>query len=73
MEINDFKSVISLWPTTKQLAEDLGESYANVRQWRRRNRIPATHWDRLVQAARRRKFPYVSHSRLARLARSYNA
>ena len=59
------KDLISLWPTLTALAEDVGEADGTVRQWARRESIPARAWARVCNAAKRRSIKGVSPEVLA--------
>jgi hypothetical protein len=43
-----------IWPTVKEMSEDLGIPYTTVHSWARRGRIPADHDLDLIEAAARR-------------------
>jgi len=40
----DFRAVIALWGSSKDLASDLGTSPERTRKWSERNSIPAEWW-----------------------------
>lgn len=61
-------SIISEWPGTQALADDLGVNVETVRQWRKRNSIPARYWLPMCEAAVRRKINGVSLERFALIA-----
>lgn len=66
--IRNFVAVTDLWDTLVTLADDLVVSEGVVRQWRRRDSIPARHWGALVAAAQKRGYGNVTLDLLARLA-----
>lgn len=45
------ESIFDLWPTTADLASDLGVPYTTAASWRARGSIPAKHDMDLVAAA----------------------
>jgi hypothetical protein len=52
----DARDVIDLWPSTDELAKDLGlEKPDTARKWRSRNWIPPIHWPDLLDHAKRRR------------------
>ena len=70
--MDSFSSIINLWPTAEAFAEDVGISGVLARQWRRRNKIPSEHWNRVVGAAACRGFDGVTLLALANLAAARN-
>lgn len=48
-----FRDVVSLWPTMRQMAEDLDVPLERVKKWRQRNRIPPLYWEPIIDAAYR--------------------
>lgn len=68
MTLQSFVAVIELWKTAESLGLDVGESGVNVRAWKYRDNIPASHWVTLVGAARRRRLHQVTYESLAHLA-----
>lgn len=62
-----FRAVIHLWPSIRDLATDVGRRYETVRGWHRRNSIPPSQWDRLIESARFRQIQGVSLARLQRI------
>jgi hypothetical protein len=61
-----FQDVIDLWPTARDLGEDLGEKTATVHKWRQRNAIPGDQWLALYHAAKARGYR-VSLTSLAQM------
>ena len=59
------REIMDLWPSAAELARDLKTSGDNVRQWRRRNRIPSWFFDPIVRAARERGLEGVTAEVLA--------
>jgi hypothetical protein len=45
------KHILSIWPTVKDLSDDLGLPYTTVHSWAARGRIPASHDLDLIRAA----------------------
>jgi hypothetical protein len=45
------KHILSLWPTVKDLSDDLGLPYTTVHSWAARGRVPASHDLALIRAA----------------------
>ena len=64
----NFSDIINLWPSARVLAEDIGESTANVSKWRQRNSIPGYAWLAIAESAKERGI--VGHNLLA-LPRTY--
>lgn len=52
---DSFHDLIERWPTTADLAEDLGEKPWTVQKWKQRNSIPSDRWLDLLVCAKRRK------------------
>jgi len=63
-----FTKIIAKWPSTADLAADLGESANTVKKWGQRNSIPSEYWLPLVRAAARRELTGVSLEACARAA-----
>ncbi len=63
-----FLDVIEKWPSTKALSLDVGAKHEAVKQWRKRNSIPATFWLPLEEAARRKGIEGVTLFTLAEIA-----
>ena len=63
-----FTDVIDLWPNRPALAADLNLSPGLVQKWAERDKIPASHWNRVVEAAKRRGYWQVTARRLALIA-----
>lgn len=47
----DFREIIDWFDTYRGLGEALGAAAPTVKQWRRRNRVPAEYWSALVREA----------------------
>lgn len=62
-----FKSIIGLWPSGEEFAEDVGVRGVTARQWGNRDSIPAKYFPDIVAAAKRRGFD-VSFEQLSRCA-----
>lgn len=63
-----FASVIDLWPTLKDLADDAGCGISAVKQWKSRDRIPGEYWLRCELGARRRGIPNITVFTLSEIA-----
>jgi len=48
MLVRTFRDVIELWPSPDALAGDIGASFAAVRKWPQRGKIPAEWWVSIV-------------------------
>ena len=48
MPPKDFNELISLWPSLRDMAGDLGANLHTVRKWDQRERIPATWWPTIL-------------------------
>lgn len=46
--------IIDLWPSTSELAKDLGVNGWRVQKWRTRNKIPSSFWVELIAAGKKR-------------------
>ena len=66
--MDTFSSVIKAWPSTSDLATDIGRPVGTVRQWKNRNRIPAKSWRQIVCAAETRGLNWITYDYLSRLA-----
>jgi len=53
-------TIINLWPTIAECSRDVGQPYETVKQWRRRNSIPAEHWRAVIAAANAKQFQGVT-------------
>ena len=65
-----FRDVINSFGNAEQMGRDLGVPGLSVRQWRRRNSIPAQHWTRIVDLAHARGLDIISIELLATIAAS---
>jgi hypothetical protein len=65
--ISSFRSVIALWDSPEELAEDIGAEAPAVRKWLQRDRIPADWWKSIL-TTRRAKSAGVTAERLIALA-----
>ena len=54
------RDIISLWPTRRELADEIGAKVAAVHKWAAANRIPSDWQYKVVQAANRRGFTEVT-------------
>lgn len=68
MTQKNFRVIIDYWATYGDLADILGVGPAAVKQMRRRDRIPAHYWLKIIKAAKKQKLPKISLHRLAELA-----
>ena len=66
--MNDFNSIIGLWPSVAEFAVDLGIENSHAHAMKARNAITPRYWPALVNAARRRKFSGVTYEALALIA-----
>ena len=46
--------ITPIWPTWKELSDDLGVPYTTVWSWKVRNRIPADYEQKIIAAAKAR-------------------
>lgn len=65
--ITSFRDIIDRWPARASLAADLGLTPDIVRDWYRRDSIPAWRFDAVIDAAATRDFPGVTYTRLTEL------
>lgn len=68
--LTTFKSVVDLWPTRAALEADLlaqSGRAAPVREWHKRDRIPAKWFDAVIAVAAKRGFEGVTYPLLAEL------
>jgi len=70
--VRTFSEVIELWPSSEDVAADLGASGERVRKWKARNSIPGEYWQALTAAALKRNIEGVSLEVLAHLAAEAN-
>lgn len=50
------QDIFGIWPSLRELADEIGEKHSTVRKWRKRKRIPDSAWHRIIEkAAVRRK------------------
>lgn len=63
-EPSSFAEVISLWPSTVEMARDLSVKEVTVRAWRARG-IPGSYWLPIAQKAAERGIANVTVERLA--------
>lgn len=63
-----FADVINLWPSTGELAGDIGVTTLVVRQMRNRDSIDSAYWAALVAGAQKRQIEGVTLELLAHLA-----
>ena len=60
MRTMSYAKILDQWPSTADLARDLGRPLSTVRAWRRRDRIPADAWDHVIASAKSRGLRGVS-------------
>ncbi|HEY8604697.1 hypothetical protein [Tsuneonella suprasediminis] len=54
--MSHLKPIYAVWDhNAEAMASDIGEPGVKVRQWRNRGNIPATYWQRIIDAALRVK------------------
>jgi hypothetical protein len=72
MSTQSFREIIQWFPTTRELAKELGTSDAVVRQWKLKDGIPARYWPSLLETkiARRRG---LTAAKLVRLVAESNS
>ena len=46
--------IFHIWPTVKEMSDDLGLPYTTVHSWKDRGRIPADYDFELIEAAKNR-------------------
>jgi hypothetical protein len=66
--IVSFATVIRLWPSYTDLADDCGVSYQTVASWRRRSSIPQKHWEQIERSARNRHIHGITYDYLRSIA-----
>lgn len=49
------REILSLWPSQKTLADELGEKLDTVKKWRTRGRIPDVYWTELLASAKKNR------------------
>jgi hypothetical protein len=64
---DSFEEIIEAWPSVHFLASDLDQGLPAVKQWKRRNSIPARHWNALIAAAEARGIVGIELSLLSKL------
>ena len=62
---NPTAEILARWPRVSDVAADVGVTDKAVMHWRRRQRIPADHFEALVAAAKRRGIA-LTYEELAR-------
>lgn len=60
------RDIFEIWPSIKDMADDLNEKYDTVKRWRTRGRIPSTAWPRLIERAAHRE-QLITATQLLRL------
>lgn len=63
---DSIRALIDLWPTRRDLAEDVPTTVDRVHKWAVKNNIPSRYHNSVLLAARRRGFP-VDAEQLIRL------
>lgn len=63
-----FISLLAAWPSRDEVAADCGVDVGVVKQWLRRDRVPAEYWIDLIDAAARRGIQGVTCEALVRIA-----
>lgn len=64
----DHASLINLWPSLSDFANDIGVSYGTAKAMRRRNSIPSEYWLGMVSRGSERGIDSVSLEALAEAA-----
>ena len=66
--MQSFSDVLQRWPDRASVAVDCGVTYGVVKQWERRDSVPAAYWPALLEGARRRNIEGLTAEVLADLA-----
>lgn len=53
--MQELLDIFNIWPSLKDMADDLDEKYDTVKRWRNRKRIPSKAWPRIIEKAARRE------------------
>jgi len=53
--MQELRDIFGIWPSLKEMADDLNEKYDTVKRWRNRSRIPDTAWPKIIEKAARRE------------------
>jgi hypothetical protein len=61
--------IIERWPSLREFAGDIGQSYNTTKAIRRRGSIPPRYWDDVVRGARARGIKEVTFKALAEAAK----
>jgi DNA-directed RNA polymerase sigma subunit (sigma70/sigma32) len=67
----DFPSLLRLWPASEkntayaELAEDMGVTPNQARQWLNRNQLPTSYWPRFQDVLRKKFGKIITDDRLA--------
>lgn len=67
MSYQSFRQIIGLWTDLGEFAGDIGVPENTAKAMRFRDSVAPRHWQKLVDAARARKFRDVTLDELARL------
>lgn len=65
--MSDFVSIISMWPSVKEFADDIGVPRTHAHTMKARRSIPVRYWPAVVAAAKKRGLS-VTYERLAKKA-----
>lgn len=63
----NFKEIVSLWPSLAILADDVGVGHGAVLKWSQRDNIDPKYWKRLIAAAKKRRIPHVTAKNLVEI------
>ena len=53
--MQELRDIFAIWPSIKEMADDLNEKYDTVKRWRNRRRIPSDAWPQIIEKAARRE------------------
>lgn len=53
--MQELRDIFNIWPSIKDMADDLNEKYDTVKRWKNRKRIPSDVWPRIIEKAARKE------------------
>ena len=62
--------IIELWESPQTLADEIGQKYNTVMQWKSRNSIPVQYWNDLIKSTQEHDLP-VTFKLLATTIKEY--
>jgi hypothetical protein len=68
-DLKSFSAVVALYTSLADLAEDAGVGQECAKKWKQRDSIPACHWQKVADGARRRGYAQVTMDLLIHLGR----